>query len=157
MNQLRAFLVVALVNCFVAQAQTREYRSPRPGWRATTIELRTGESRIEIRRFNRLIRLRSFASSDGQHGKAVGHASWTTDGRYFVFNTSNTGGHQPWSWATYFYSRRQNRFYFLDGFVGAITSDFVLTGPNTVRTTRLNFAGNNDTEPVVVKLNRLKL
>ena len=83
------------------------------------------ESRIEIRRANGgLIRRRSFASIDSNHGRSIDHGAWTEDGEFFVFNTSSSGGHQPWNWAIYFYSRVQNRFYSLDSFIVPFISDF---------------------------------
>jgi len=83
------------------------------------------------------------------------HTEWTVDGRFFVFNTESSGGHQPWHLATYFYSRGENKFYSLDDFVGPVTSDFILEGRNSVKTTRLNFKANNEKEPVTVKLSKL--
>jgi len=113
------------------------------------------ESRVEIRRNSRLLRWRSFSSSDGEHGRGVAHAAWTSDGQFFVFNTYSSGGHQPWNLATYFYSLRENRFYSLDNFVGPITSDFILEGRNTISTTRFNFVANEDKERVRIRLSHL--
>lgn len=116
------------------------------------------ESRVEIRSADgRRISWKSFSSRDGEHGWGVNHAAWTGDGQFFIFNTSSSGGHQPWSLPIYFYSLRQNRFYKLDSFVGPITSDFILQGRNTIRATRLNFVTRDDKERVRVRLDRLRL
>jgi hypothetical protein len=116
------------------------------------------ESRIEIRRASgRLIRQRSFASTDGNHGGSIDHAAWTEDGEFFVFNTLSSGGHQPWNRATYFYSRVQNRFYWLDSFIGPVTSDFTLKERSTIVTTRFDFATNTEKDRVTVRLARLHL
>src|SRR5437660_4623714 len=100
-----AITMSSLINI---DAQVMNYPSAR-GARAKVMAVgKSGESRIEIRLSNgKLVRWRSFASPDGEHGKVVGHAEWTADAQFFVFSTSNTGGHQPWSWTTYIYSRRK--------------------------------------------------
>ena len=145
------------------RAQASFFPSPGGGLTATVIPagkkgFENRESRIEIKRANgRLIRQRSYASSDGQHGRSVDHAEWTPDGKFFVFNTSSSGGHQPWNDATYFYSRVRNRFYSLDNFIGPVTSDFMLSKQSTVVTTRLNSPALNEKERVTVRLARLRL
>lgn len=115
------------------------------------------ESRFEIRGAKGgLLRFKSFASVDGEHGRGVFHAAWTADGQFFVFNAPSSGGHQPWNLATYFYSRHKNRFYSLDAFIGPVTSDFVLIGRNRLQTTRFNFSRNREKEPVTVRLSKLQ-
>jgi len=70
-----------------------------PVGRKSTKFMRVG---FEVRTSGRrLLRRRSFASSDHNHGEGVGHAEWTSDGQFFVFNTFSSGGHQPWHVATY--------------------------------------------------------
>lgn len=114
------------------------------------------ESRIEVRSSGgRLLRWRSFASVDGEHGRGVNHAAWTPDAQFFVFNADSSGGHMPWNLATYFYSRRENRFYSLDCFIGPVTSDFALAGKNLVKTTRFNFDNKEERERVTVRLDGL--
>jgi hypothetical protein len=114
------------------------------------------ESRIEVRSSgDRLLRWRSFASIDGEHGRGVNHGEWTRDAQFFVFNADSSGGHMPWNLATYFYSRRENRFYRLDDFIGPVTSDFTLTGKNSVKTTRFTFDKEEERERVIVKLEGL--
>jgi len=152
-------LALVAASCINAEAQTLNYRSAN-GLRARVVPVGSGrESRIEIRLpSGKLIRWKSFASADGQHGKIVGHAVWSAKGEFFVFSTTNTGGHQPWSWATYFYSQRRQRFYLLDHFIGPITSDFSLSEANVLKTTRLCFENDKPNEaPITVRLNRLRL
>jgi len=111
------------------------------------------ESRMEIRTSSgTLLRRRSFASPDHNHGKGVGHAEWSPDGRFFVFNTTSSGGHQPWHVATYFYSVRSNKLYSLDALIGPVTSDFTLLGRDTVLTTRLGI-NVDEKKPVNIRLN----
>jgi hypothetical protein len=163
--QLRMALITTtlMLGSVCVRTQARFFPSPGGGLTARVIPagkngFENRESRIEIKRANgRLIRQRSFASRDGQHGRRVDHAEWTPDGNFFVFNTSSSGGHQPWNDATYFYSRIQNRFYSLDNFIGPVTSDFVLKKRSTAVTTRLNFRDLNEKEQITVRLARLRL
>jgi hypothetical protein len=77
------------------------------------------ESRIEIRKRSGLLLRRSFASPDCEHGMAVERGAWTSDARFFVFNAQSTGGHQPWHWPIYFYSRSDNKLLNLDKYIGS--------------------------------------
>src|SRR2546423_446500 len=121
-------ILVTLVVGVVTSAQIKSYESPRKTIRALIIPIgakgyETYESRFEIRSAaGALLRRKSFASRDHNHGEGVGHAEWTPNGRFFVFTTRSSGGHQPWHVATYFYSLRRNRFYSLDAIVGPIIS-----------------------------------
>lgn len=47
-------------------------------------------------------------------GLIVCKAGWTKDSRFFVYETSEAGGHSPWHSPTFFYSRKKHRFYSLD-------------------------------------------
>ena len=108
------------------------YRSPDGAIRVQISRLsrRCGESRLEIRKVNGSLLLRRiFASADCEHGMAAEYGAWTSDGRFFVFNAQSTGGHQPWHWPIYFYSRRDNKVRNLDIYVGAIVApQFELKG-----------------------------
>ena len=165
-NPLMRIILITIVVMFgsvCVRTQSSFFPSPRGGLIATVSPAgRKGfenrESRIEIRRANgNLIRQRSFASIDGNHGRSIDHAEWTPDGEFFIFNTSSSGGHQPWNDATYFYSRVRNRFYSLDNFIGPVTSDFRLRKQSTIVTTRLNPATNDSKDRVTVRLTRLPL
>lgn len=156
-------VIVILANCLSAFAQKETYNSPDKKIRALIIPVgekgyENYESRVEIRTSRgKLLRMRSFASYDRNHGEGVSHAEWSMDGQFFIFNTFSSGGHQPWHVTTYFYSRRSNRFYSLDAFIGSITSDFTLEGRNTIVTTRFNFKKNHDKEKVKVQLQNLRV
>src|ERR1044072_4538886 len=117
-------------------AQTKTFLSPHTRTRALIVSIGP-ESRVDIRSSSgALWRRKDFTSPDRSHGEAVAHAQWTADGRFFVFTTGSSGGHQPWHVATYFYSVGRNRFYSLDAIVGATVSDFALRG-DVLTTTRL--------------------
>jgi hypothetical protein len=90
-------------------AQPTSYESPNKRVRALIVPVgakgyEARESRVDIRSSSgTLLRSKSFWSRDHNHGEGVDHAEWTTDGRFFVFNTSSSGGHQPWHVSTYAY------------------------------------------------------
>ena len=147
-----------LLTCVAAFAQTKSYYSPSGTTHALIIPVGAQgyeiyESRVDIRSSSgRLLQRKSFASRDHNHGEGVGHAEWTSDGRFFVFNTSSSGGHQPWHVATYVYSVRAKRFYGLDSLTGPITSDFSLRG-DTVVMTRMGTTADENV-PVTIRLSR---
>jgi hypothetical protein len=154
-------VVVLLASLQPTEAKTTVYSSPDKSLRAAIIPVgkrgyEATESRIEIRSASgRTLRWKSFASYDGAHGMGVGHAEWTADGLFFVFNVNSSGGHQPWHVGAYFYSRDENRFYSLDDYIGPVTSDFTIERRDVVKTTRFNFEAKNETEPVRVNLGKL--
>jgi hypothetical protein len=157
------FLSVAVLLAFLQSpgAKTGAYPSPDKSLRAMVIPVGKGgdegtESRIEIRNaYGKTLRWKSFASYDGEHGMGVGHAEWTADGLFFVFNVESSGGHQPWHCGIYFYNRSENRFYSLDDYIGPVTSDFTIEGRNVVKTTRFNFEAKNEKERISVNLSKL--
>jgi hypothetical protein len=141
-----------------AFAQAKSFDSPNKTTRAVIIPVgakgyEAYESRVDIRSASgRLLRRKSFQSRDHNHGEGVGHAEWTADGRFFVFNTNSSGGHQPWHVATYVYSVGSNRFYGVDSVAGPITSDFTLRG-ETLVTTRMG-AIADEKVPITIRLSR---
>jgi hypothetical protein len=136
----------------VSYGQTKSFVSPHKGIRALIVSV-GGESRVEIRSSSgSLLRRKDFTSPDHSHGEGVAHAQWTADGRFFVFTTGSSGGHQPWHVATYFYTVGRNRFYSVDSIAGAILSDFVLDG-DVLSTTRMG-VGLDDRQPVSLSLAR---
>ena len=141
-------------------AQTKSYHSPNKKVRALVVAVgargyETHESRLDIRSSSgALLRSKSFRSRDHNHGEGIDHAEWTTDGRFFVFNTGSSGGHQPWHVSTYVYDARTNKLYSLDSIVGSITSDFDLRG-STLMTTRMGTTADEKV-PVTIRLARLR-
>ena len=151
---------VAQNSAFSAFAQTKSYDSPDKKIRAVIVAVgakgyETYESRVDMcSSSGGLLLTKSFWSRDHNHGEGVDHVAWTADGRFFVFNTSSSGGHQPWHVSTYFYDARKNRLRSLDSFVGPITSDFRLRG-STLVTTRIGKTGDEKV-PVTIRLARLR-
>jgi len=162
-SMFRLLLLAAVILCSASvHAQSQTYNSPDKRLRGIVVTLgekgyKNSESRVEIRTPNgRVLRYRSFSSPDGEHGEGVDRAEWSADGQFFVFNTSSSGGHQPWHIPTYFYSRKRNRFFSLDDYIGPVTSDFKIGKRNMVSTTRFNFKQNREKEPITVRLDNLR-
>ena len=143
-------ILIILVTGVTAFGQTKSYVSTHKGIRALVVPVGR-ENLVEVRSAaGVLLRRKDFTSPDHQHGARVDHVEWTADGRFLVFTTSSSGGHQPWHVATYFYSARRNRFYSVDEIAGAIVSDFTLRD-DVLTTTRLG-ATPEDREPVTLFL-----
>jgi hypothetical protein len=116
-------LVVLFVSLSgIAHAQ-RNYKSPDGALRVriTSVSKSCPEDRLTIfRRNGALLFRKDFSSSDCEHGEGVAHGKWTPDSQFFVFNTGFTGGHQPWHRFVYVYSRRKNRLYLLENYIGCV-------------------------------------
>lgn len=68
------------------------------------------ESRVEFRKSDgTLLWTKDYSSPHGDQGYGVGMAQWTPDSQYFVYTIWSTGGHQPYSAPTFFYSRQNDR------------------------------------------------
>jgi len=143
---------IVLANSVAGFGQTRSYVSAHKGIRALVVAVGP-ESRVDVRSSSGvLLRRKDLTSGDQGHGEHVDHVEWTADGRFLVFTTSSSGGHQPWHVATYFYSVGRNQFYSVDAIVGAVISDFALRG-DVLSTTRLG-ANLDDRKPVTLSLQR---
>jgi hypothetical protein len=153
---LQILLALVLGPSFACAQDSHTYGSPYDALRATVLPVsrKCVESRIEIRE-RRLLFLKSFASTDCAHGISVVRGVWTTDSKFFIFNAQMTGGHQPWHWPIYFYSRRDNRVYNLDNYVGLIVApDFDLIRQHIVETRVLQI-GNDLGRPITADLDRI--
>jgi hypothetical protein len=96
---------------------------------------------------------RGFSSSDCEHGEVIVRGQWTADSRLFVFNVESTGGHQPGHKPVLFYSRRSNKLYRLENFIGYIAAqDFTLEAPHIIRIEKQKTAGEVAGVPISVDL-----
>ena len=95
------------------------------------------ESRVDIRDTSgKLVASRNFGSPKGDQGRNVVNSAWTPDSNFFVFSTRSSGGHSPWHWNTYFYSRKTNKFALLDDTIGpVIKPNFKVQAPDVVQAT----------------------
>ena len=140
---LNLLIIVILANGGAVSPRPQYFHAPHGGYAAVVVPVgkpgyENQESVIEIRRGRALIKRRSFASDDGEHGFGVTNSAWTPDGEFFLFSMQSSGGHQPWHWPIYVYSVRTNTLYELENYIGSITSNFVLLRGNRLRTTRIN-------------------
>jgi hypothetical protein len=104
---------------------------------ATTVDDLAYECRVEIHTGRgRKIWAEDFSSADNDHGRGVSFASWSPDSKYFVFSTFSSGGHHPWQYFTYAYSRERNDLYILDRLIGeVIDPKFRFVSPDTISLT----------------------
>jgi len=142
-------LVVAMMlnSCATAAQQPANFGyqgtdSPDHQLRACVVEVGKfppplNESRVDIRDTSgKLMASRNFGSPKGDQGRSVVHSAWTPDSNFFVFSTQSSGGHSPWHWNTYFYSRKTNKFALLDNTIGpVIKPDFTVKAPDVVEAT----------------------
>jgi hypothetical protein len=75
----------------------------------------------------------SFVSVDNENGAGIVQAEWTSDSKFFVFNTSLSGGHHPWHTPTYAYSIDEKRLISLDKTTGPVCSSFKLLPPDYIK------------------------
>jgi len=121
--------------------------------KTTPVSKACPEGRITILKPNGALLFRqSFSSSDCEHGSIIVRAEWTTDSQFFVFNVASTGGHQPGHRPVFFYSRRENKLYRLENFIGYIVAqDFTLEAPHIVGTEKQKSVG--ESEGIAIKIN----
>ncbi|MDO8369887.1 MAG: tetratricopeptide repeat protein [Candidatus Nitrotoga sp.] len=133
----------------------QDYLSPDGTLRAVVLVSEpNGESQINILERKDILLTHSYASTDGQHGFVVQHAEWTVNSRFFVFSLSSSGGHQPWRFTVFVYSRRTNTLAALEKYSGPITEpDFHLIAPDTIEV--MLKQKNADPKRVQVKLGKL--
>ena len=150
---------------FAQRPDAQDYVSPDGTLRVKVVPVgKSGyeqyEARVEIRSTRgQLLFTKSLASPDGEHGESVGHAAWTPDSLFFVFNTFSSGGHQPWRHPVYFYSRRDNRLGRLDDYIGPIVGDFELRPPGFIKTRKLRqgeIYEHDSGVQVIVNLSKVK-
>jgi hypothetical protein len=133
---LKSLILVLGIFSFVIAGDKREFTSPDKLTRAIIYNFSdkdvVQESRIRILNHKgKILFDTSFASKDRQHGLCVVQAQWTTDSQFFVFGMSSSGGHQPWHFFTYTFSRTTNRLISVDKAAGPITSRFTLMPPDS--------------------------
>ena len=106
-------LVFGGVSIALAQSPAQPVRFVAPDDQvvAVVVPVNDGaESVVEIRDQKGRVRLkRSFASPDGEHGLWVVRSAWSADSRFFVFTTTSSGGHRPWTSPMFIYVRSRNQ------------------------------------------------
>jgi len=94
------------------------------------------ESRVVIRTSKGdTLTSKDYSSPRGTNGYYVFNAKWSPDSQFFVYSTSSSGGHSPWSFPMMVYSRQQNRIAGFSDMINAeptVSGDFHFIGSHTV-------------------------
>ena len=94
------------------------------------------ESRVVIRTSKGdTLTSKDYSSPRGTNGYYVFDAKWSPDSQFFVYSTSSSGGHSPWSFPMMVYSRQQNRIAGFSDMINGeptVSGDFHFADPHTV-------------------------
>jgi hypothetical protein len=148
-------------SCLTARPQI--YPSPDAALRALVLPVDVDlhatpdmESRIVIRTSEgKLLTSKDYSSPRGANGYFVYAAKWSPDSQFFVYSMSSSGGHSPWSFPMWVYSRQKNLIADFSAMIGnnpTVSGDFKFTGPHTVLATTWEKAGSDNKLPVTVDL-----
>jgi hypothetical protein len=114
------------------------------------------ESRVVIRTIEgKTLTSKDYSSPRGTNGYYVARARWSPNSQFFVFSMSSSGGHSPWSFPTWVYSRQKNVFVSLNKMIGdnpTVSDDFSFSGPHTIVAPTWEKAGSDNRIPIVVDL-----
>jgi len=146
-----------------ASAKSRIYASPDKALHALVlpvgVELNATpdiESRVVVRTVEgKTLTSKDFSSPRGANGYYVERARWSPDSQFFVFSMSSSGGHSPWSFPTWVFSRDKGVIASFNAMIGdnpTVSADFKFSGPHTVTATTWEKSGSDKHVPVVVDL-----
>ena len=114
------------------------------------------ESRVVIRANEaKLLTSKDYSSPRGANGYYVVRAKWSPDSQFFVYSMSSSGGHSPWSFPTWVYSRQKDVIVSFSAMIGGnptVSEDFSFSGPHTIKATTWEKAGSDKHIPIVVDL-----
>jgi hypothetical protein len=114
------------------------------------------ESRVILRGPDaKLLTSRDYSSPRGANGYYVVRAKWSPDSQFFVYSMSSSGGHSPWSFPTWVYSRQKNLIYSFTDLIGGkptLSEEFSFSGPHTMKAATWEKEGSEKQIPVVVDL-----
>jgi hypothetical protein len=114
------------------------------------------ESRVVIRSADgKLLTSKDYSSPRGSNGYYVVRGKWSPDSQFFVFSTASSGGHSPWSFPTWVFSREKNAIVSFNKMIGdnpTTSEEFKFSGPHTVTATTWEKPGSENRIPVVVDL-----
>jgi hypothetical protein len=115
------------------------------------------ESRVVIyEATGKTISSKDFSSPRGENGYYVYRAEWSPDSQFFVLSLTSSGGHSPWSYPIWVFSRQQRRFVDFSAMIGGkptLVGDFSFSAPHTVHATTWKGPGDNIVPvPVTVDL-----
>ncbi len=114
------------------------------------------ESRVVMRANDaKLLTSKDYSSPRGANGYYVVRAGWSPDSQFFVYSMSSSGGHSPWSFPIWVYSRQKNLFLSFSEMIGGnptVSENFSFSGPHTVTAFSWEKAGSDKQIPIVVDL-----
>ena len=114
------------------------------------------ESRVVFRTADgKLLTSQDYSSPRGSNGYYVVGAKWSPDSQFFVFSLSSSGGHSPWSFPMWVYSRQSNAVVSFSAMIAdnpTLSGDFQFVGPHTVSAVTWKTAGSDQQVPVSVDL-----
>ena len=114
------------------------------------------ESRLVFRdTTGKTLTSQDYSSPRGENGYYVVSAKWSPDSQFFVFSLSSSGGHSPWSFPMWVYSRAKNAIVSFSDMIGGnptLSGDFTFTPPHTIKATTWQMPGSDATMPVTVDL-----
>ena len=114
------------------------------------------ESRVAFRgKDGQLLNSRSFASARGANGYYVVNGAWSPDSQFFVFSLTSSGGHSPWSFPTWVFSRETRAIVSFNQMIKGrptLSPDFTFVGPHTVTATTWEKEGSQTKLPITVDL-----
>jgi hypothetical protein len=115
------------------------------------------ESRVVIRASaGSTVTSRDFSSPRGMNGYYVDHAKWSPDSQFLVFSTISSGGHSPWSFPLWVFSRKASRIAPLADMIGgkpSLSGDFTFAAPHSLTASTWRQEGAIDNKvPITVDL-----
>ena len=114
------------------------------------------ESRVVIRGEEaKLITSMDYSSPRGANGYYVVRAKWSPDSQFFVYSMISSGGHSPWQFPTWVFSREKGRIVSLSDMIGdkpIVSENFSFAGPHTIKAATLEKVGSDKHVPVVIDL-----
>jgi hypothetical protein len=114
------------------------------------------ESRVVIRGPDaKLVTSKDFSSPRGANGYYVVRAKWSPDSQFFVFSVSSSGGHSPWSFPTWVFSRQKEAIVSFSDMIGGkptLSDEFNFSGPHHLTAATREKEGSDKQVPVVVDL-----
>lgn len=81
-------------------------------------------------------------SQTTNNGRTLAKAAWSKDSRFFVFTTESSGGHSPWHYSTFYFSRASETFRNFDERSGlSVAADsFVIDAADILHFQKYNFS-----------------
>jgi len=113
------------------------------------------ESRVVMRNTDgKLLTSKDFSSPNGTNGFYVARAKWSPDSQFLVFSMSSSGGHSPWSFPTWVFSRDKRVIVSLNDMIDkpTLSDDFEFTGPHTIKAMTWKATGSETQVPIILDL-----